>query len=599
MASFNDLGLREPLLAALEEGGFERPTALQQAAIPVLRREGNLVARAGSGAGKTLAYGLGVLDRIEAREEADDEAGDEGGEAAGTRVLVLAATPEHAERATLELVPLAQAVGLTVTASGRGWGTAAGEADILVATPVEVLEAVRTSGVKLESLDAIVVDGASEIEAMGGWEAAETLFDHAPRGAQRVLFSADMTPGVEDMVDRRIKRPLRYPPTPADPASVEPQAATGVFGYVIVSEREKLETVARLLGGDRDGDAPPVLVCRSEERAAQVAEALALRGFIAGEAGDEDVDVAVLSSGAGPEEVTAALGDHPATVVSFDVPADEATLRALHGGEMTGFVLLLPRELAHLRQIAQRALLDPRPAGITGEEPAGRDDVRAFRETIRRAIRDEDISAQMLVLEPLFEDFTPAEVAAAVAALLRRKAPPAEQAPAVTREAPRARPAAAPAPERSTAGNAVAAYARLFVSIGERDGVRAGDLVGTIAGETDIPGSQIGKVDIRDTFSIVEVPAELAERVIAALNGTTIKGRSVRADHDRGSTRKPGGGPRGAGGPRREGGFGPRREDRGPRREGGFRDREGGPPRDRGGEGGFRRPPNRRPGRDE
>ncbi|MBW3535908.1 MAG: hypothetical protein KY453_11955, partial [Gemmatimonadetes bacterium] len=64
------------------EGGFERPTALQQAAIPVLRREGNLVARAGSGAGKTLAYGLGVLDRIEARE--DDEAGDEGEETAAT-----------------------------------------------------------------------------------------------------------------------------------------------------------------------------------------------------------------------------------------------------------------------------------------------------------------------------------------------------------------------------------------------------------------------------------------------------------------------------------------------------------------------------------
>jgi len=596
MASFNDLGLREPLLAALEEGGFERPTALQQAAIPVLRREGNLVARAGSGAGKTLAYGLGVLDRIEAREEADDEAGDEAEETTGTRVLVLAASPEHAERATLELVPLAQAVGLTVTASGRGWGTAAGEADILVATPAEVLEAVRTSGVKLESLEAIVVDGASEIEAMGGWEAAETLFDHAPRGAQRVLFSADMTPGVEDMIDRRIKRPLRYPPTPADPASVEPQSATGVFGYVIVSEREKLETVARLLGGDRDGDAPPVLVCRSEERAAQVAEALALRGFIAGDAGDGDVDVAVLSSGAGPEEITATLGGNPATVISFDVPADEATLRALHGGEMTGFVLLLPRELAHLRQIAQRALLEPHPAGISGEEPAGRDDVRAFRDTVRRAIRDEDISAQMLVLEPLFEDYTPAEVAAAVAALLRRKAPPAEQAaPAVTRDAPRARPTAATAaPERSTAGNAVAAYARLFVSIGERDGVRAGDLVGTIAGETDIPGSQIGKVDIRDTFSIVEVPAELAEQVIAALNGTTIKGRSVRADHDRGSTRKPGGaGPRGAGGPPRQGGFGPRREDRGPRRE-------GGPPRDRGGaDGGFRRPPNRRPERDE
>ncbi|CAA9320435.1 MAG: hypothetical protein AVDCRST_MAG68-1824, partial [uncultured Gemmatimonadetes bacterium] len=425
MASFNDLGLREPLLAALEEAGFERPTALQQAAIPILRREGNLVARAASGAGKTLAYGLGVLDRVEARAEAGDEA--EEGSEAGTRVLVLAATPEHALRATLELVPLAQAVGLTVTASGRGWGTSAGEADILVATPAEVLEAVRTSGVKLETLEAIVVDGASEIEAMGGWDAAETLFDHAPRGAQRVLFSADMTPGVEDMVDRRIKRALRYPPSPAVP-DAEPAAATGVFGYVIVSEREKLETVARLLGGERDGDAPPVLVCRSEERAAQVAEALALRGFMAGDADDEEVDVAVISSGAGPEELGAQLGGNPATVISFDVPPDEATLRALHGGEMTGFVLLLPRELAHLRQIARLALLDPRPAGITGEEPAGRDEVTAFRNTIRRAVREEDLSAQMLVLEPLFEDFTPAEVAAAVAALLRRK-PPVQPAP--------------------------------------------------------------------------------------------------------------------------------------------------------------------------
>src|SRR6476620_380795 len=90
MASFNDLGLREPLVMALEEEGIEHPTALQQAAIPVLRREGNLVARASSGSGKTLAYALGVLDRIEPRAatgdatEGDDEAA--GGEAQGTRV---------------------------------------------------------------------------------------------------------------------------------------------------------------------------------------------------------------------------------------------------------------------------------------------------------------------------------------------------------------------------------------------------------------------------------------------------------------------------------------------------------------------------------
>src|SRR5688572_32817021 len=109
MASFNDLGLREPLLMALEEEGIEHPTALQQAAIPVLRREGNLVARAGSGSGKTLAYGLGVLDRLEAREapetDDEDEDADDGETAAvedaprGTRLLILSPTAEAAERA--------------------------------------------------------------------------------------------------------------------------------------------------------------------------------------------------------------------------------------------------------------------------------------------------------------------------------------------------------------------------------------------------------------------------------------------------------------------------------------------------------------------
>jgi len=587
MASFNDLGLREPLLAALEEEGIERPTALQQAAIPVLRREGNLVARSASGAGKTLAYGLGVLDRIEARpdaEEGDDEAGED--ESGGARVLVLTASTRHAERATMELVPYAHAVGLTVTSSGRGWGTAPAAADVLVATPAEVLEAVRTSGVKLETLEAIIVDGASEIEALGGWDATETLFDHVPRGAQRVLFTAETSAAVEDLVDRRIKRGLRYPPVPAMPDE-EPQALTGVVGYVIVSEREKVETVARLLGGDRDGDAPPILVCRSEERAAEIAEALSLRGFMAGDVDDDDVDVAVVSSGMEPEELAGRVGAHPATVISFDVPADETVLRALHGGAMTGFVLVLPREVAHLRHIAQRALLDARPAGMTDDEPAGRDEVTAFRDTIRRAMTEEDLGAQILVLEPLFEDFAPAEVAAAIAALLRRKPAAAPAAAPSAGIAPRAA-----EPDRSTAGTATSAYARLYVGVGERDGVRAGDLVGAIAGETNIAGSQVGKIEIRDTFSIVEVPAELAEKVIAAVNGITIKGRATRVDFDRGNTRRAGG--PGAGAP----GAGMRRRDRGdaaPRP----RDRNEGTRPERGDTGGFRPPTNRRPTRDE
>jgi ATP-dependent RNA helicase DeaD len=625
MASFQDLGLREPLLAALEDAGIERPTALQAAAIPVLRREGNLVARAGSGSGKTLAYGLGVLDRIEPRAAADDE-DEDAAEAGGTRVLVLSATPEAAERAALELVPFAQAAGLSVAASGGGWGTRSEAADVLVATPGEVMEAVRTSAVKLEALEAVVVDGAAEIESLGGWESLETLFDHVPRDAQRVIVTSQMSDAVEDLASRRVKRAIRYPSAPADPASMEPVAApTATVGYVPVGAGDKMDMVARLLGGGR-GDTPPVLYCRTDERAAELSETLTLRGFLVSDVEDPDADAVVLGSSAGDDEDEDAPSGQ---VISYDVPADEETLRARHGGEDPGFVLVEPRELAHLRDIAKRAGFFAQPAGIVGEEPvSGSAELRAFRGELRRALREEDLAAQMLILEPLFEDFTPTEIAAAASALLRRKRPAASAADALPPAAAAAREGRTTASMRpapgghADAGGAPSAFTRLFISLGERDGVRANDLVGAIAGEANIPGSAIGKIEIRDTFSIVEVPADAGGRVISALNGTTIRNRSVRVDYDRprgaggpgggpGGMRRldrgggdRGGGTRGGGrfgddrGPRSGGARGPRRDGPGggrggPRAGGGDRGGRGGTGGPRGGGargGGFRRP---------
>jgi ATP-dependent RNA helicase DeaD len=566
MASFEDFGLREPLLAALEDEDIEIPTAMQEAVIPVLRREGNLVARAGAGSGKTLAYALGVLDRLRpvaAREDEggeDAEGGDGADEARGTRMLVLVPTAEAAERTALSLVPYAAAVELGVTVAGGSWGTAASQAEVLVGAPADVLDAVHGSALKLESLEAVVLDGASEIHALGGWEAVETLMDHAPRDAQRVVVSGTFPPEVEDMVDRRVKRALRFPAEPAVPDAVAP-AMVGNVGYALVPEGRKTDTLARLLREGREGEAPPVLFCRTDERAAEVAEALTLRGFLVGEADDPEADVAVVTAGTTREELASDAEGGIGRTISYDVPADERVLTARHGGDPGALVFLEPRELGHLREIARRALLRPMAVGLPDPAPATAAGLAAFRRELRRALREDDLGAQMLVLEPLFEEYSPVEVAAAAAALLRRRA----ATEAAQEPAPRAEmQGRAPATQAPSSAPAPSAIARLYVGVGSRDGIRPGDLVGAIAGEANIPGSQVGRIEIRDTFSIVEVHAEAADKVIRAVNGTTIKGRSVRVDYDRAGdrARKAGGpGPRGGGprGPGGAGGPGPRR----------------------------------------
>src|SRR5690606_356572 len=131
----------------------------------------------------------------------------------------------------------------------------------------------------------------------------------------------------------------------------------------------------------------------------------------------------------------------------------------------------------------------------------------AFRGTLRAALESEDLDSQLLVLEPLMQEHSAAEVAAALSALLRRRAPSVSTAAAA---APAAATGAPPA--EATVGG----FTRLFVSVGSRDNIRPGDLVGAITGEANIKGDQVGRVDIRDSFSVVEVASSVAERVIRA-----------------------------------------------------------------------------------
>jgi ATP-dependent RNA helicase DeaD len=520
MDSFEELGLSPELVEALAAEGIERPTPVQEASIPVLRRGNNLLMAAGPGAGTLVAWGAPLLERVDV-------------DATRPQVLVLTPTAEGARSLAEFLQRLAVATGHTVAALESPW-VLPGRAQLLFGTPAATLRATRAGEVDLEGVAVLVIDQADRVERLGGFGAVEEVLGFLPHEGQRVVTALPVTAGVEDLAERHARRALTIPAgTAAEAAASSPER--GHLRYRVIGEPKEdgiLGVVADILGSDARH---VLLYFRSEDRAADVGDYLALHGFAAGAPGDAGVPVWL-----GVHELesrAAAEGVADVVVVSCDVPAGPDSLDRRHGRAGGGYVLVLPREMAHLRDVARRTGYTLKPAPPA---PRHQDEEALFREVIAKAVEDEDAAPYLLLLEPLFERYDPAEVAAAAAALLRKRTPPPSQASPPAEVAPGGR----PQPK---------AWVKVFLSVGERDGLTPKDLLGAITGETDVPGSEVGKIDIRESHSVVEVRDTVAQKVIVALNGTTIRGRAVRADFDRGRPRTSGsrpGPPRGRG-PRR------------------------------------------------
>jgi len=507
--TFEDLGVAPEIAEALAAEGIEKPTPLQEDAIPILRRGNNLALAAGPGSGILTAWTAGLLDRL-------------GAEGDAPRILVLTATAEIADELAESVARVSTTTGHTVAALGSTW-VLPEQAQVLLGTPADVLAA-AASGATLAQVQALVVDQAQLIEAFGSLCDVERVVDYLPADAQRVLSALPMSEGVTDLLERHFKRAIRIPSS-----REEDVPKRGEVRFRIAPEPREAAALA-VVGELLAEDVRHVLVfCRNEDRAADVGDYLTLHGFAAGAPGDETVPVWLGVDAL--EARSVAKGVDGLAVVSCDAPADSDTLDRRHSISTGGVVIVLARELPHLKDLGRRTGYDtvpfPPPAIDTGS-------VGQLRKTIERALSEEDTTPYLLALEPLFERYDPAEVAAAAVALLRKK----KAAETPVKET---RPTSAAAQATATP-----AWAKLFIGVGERDGLQPGDLLGAIIGETGVSGDAVGRIDIKESHSLVEVHDSVARRVIQAINGTTIKGRAVRADFDRprrGAPRRQGGRP--------------------------------------------------------
>jgi ATP-dependent RNA helicase DeaD len=430
--------------------------------------------------------------------------------------------------------------GHRIAALGTSWALPE-TAEILFSTPEELLRWVRSSRLSLEEMTSVVVDGFGAISPRGR-EALDTLFENLPKEGQRVLLGQPLSEDAEAFGKAHFHRAVHLPPKAAQKGAQQSPPPRGEVHYRIAEDpREEplLRSVAEALAG---GSSHAILFFQSEDQAADMGDFLSLHGFLAGPPGDEGFPVWLAVNELETRKILDDWTDPDSLLtLSVQVPPGPDSLDRRHGGQETGLILVRSRELPHLKDVARRTGYrlvpgkEPLPTRVAGE-------LERLRDALIRTLKEEDLSPHFLALEPLFRDFAPGEVAAATLLLLQRR-----------REAERAvTPHGTSGVEEKEGGPPPKSWVRLFVGVGEKEGVGPGDLLGAIAGEAGVEGSQVGKIEIRETFSLVEVNPGAADRIIRGLNGTTIRGRSVRVDYDRGGPR--GRGARGGkGGPPKRG----------------------------------------------
>ncbi len=563
VTGFGDLGLRPELLQALSELGYEEPTPIQRAAIPLLLEGFDIVGQAATGTGKTAAFALPVLHRM--RDGEPGGQGEQGGrEERGTapRALVLVPTRELAAQVCEAMRRYGQRLGVRVlpvyggeSMSRQLRGLAEG-VDVVVATPGRALDHLSRGSLELSELRTVILDEADEMLDMGFAEDIDAILARTPDDRQTMLFSATMPPRIAGLVRRYLRDPHRIELSRAE--SVSGEAASIAQTAYVVPRGHKPAALGRVL--DIEAPEATVVFCRTREEVDRLTETMNGRGYRA-EALHGGMDqhqrnrvIGRLRAGTADLVVAtdvAARGldiDQLTHVVNYDVPsAPEVYVHRIGrvgraGREGNAITLAEPREHRMIKTIER----------VTGQTIPVRKlptvaDLRARRlELTRNALRDvlsgdDDLDRYRVVVEPLTEEFDVTQIALAAVKLAHgaEETTDEEEIPDVElRPHHEARARRNPRDGRRGGGKRTnGGMTRLFVSLGRRAGVRPQDLVGAIAGESCLRGKDVGAIEIADRFSLVDVPDSAADDVITALRDSSIKGRKVIVRRERRATR--------------------------------------------------------------
>ena len=528
---FEVFDLRPDVLESVADQGFEEPTPIQSAAIPPLLEGRDVAGQAQTGTGKTAAYALPMLQRIDPARRS-------------VQAFVLVPTRELANQVSEALKALARPLGGISVIPVYGGQSIYRQLQqlkrgvhVIVGTPGRIMDHLRRESLSLADASMVVIDEADEMLKMGFIEDVEWILDHAPgpESRQTALFSATLPPPVRRVAQRHLNEPVTIAIEPDAPA-----ISTIDQRFLWVGEDKKFAVLCRILELD-EGDST-LIFTRTRVDSADLSDALGARGFAA-EALHGDMSQAHresvlrrLRSGAVRIVVAtdvAARGldvDTLTLVVNFDAPGDAETYvhrigRTGRAGRAGVSVLFLdPRQyrvLAGIQRYTRQRLLKVHP-------PTQRDVARhrmdRFKAAVEQTIATEKTGNYRHIVEEIAREGSHdmATVAAAVAQMA------AEHRPLATAPEPEPEPKPEPrSSHRSESRGQGAERVTLVISVGTDARVGPADIVGAIANQAGIPGRAVGAIRIDRRASFADVAVEHVERVLDRLQGARIRGRKT------------------------------------------------------------------------
>ena len=513
---FSDLGLSEKILRALEEIGYTETTEIQERAIPEIQAGNDIIGLSQTGTGKTAAFGIPAIENVNPVSKK-------------TQILILAPTRELATQITDELrkyTKYTESIKLLTVYGGQSIEKQIiplrKGVQIVVGTPGRIMDHMRKKTLKLGNVKMVVLDEADEMLNMGFREDIETILEEVPEDRQTLLFSATMNEKIMDITQKYLKEPKKI--------KIKAKALTvDNIDQIAYQTKNNMKDEITTRAIDLYNPEKLIVFCNTKKKVDQLYDYLKSNKYnveaIHGDIKQDQRDRTIKKFKKGDIKIliatdVAARGIDIANldlVINYDIPQENEyyvhrigrTGRNKNVGKSITYVV--GKEKNKLQEIERYA-----KTKIKFENVPTITEINKIKDAQLIKKIEGVISEQKYNKSDVFDQFILdknedlADIARAMFSIINGRNT-----------------------EKRTNNDYAAdknGMVKLFFSLGKKDKIMAKDIIGSISSNTAISGREVGKINILDNFSFVEIPTSYIEEVLSGMNGNTIKGKKVNIE---------------------------------------------------------------------